>query len=245
MQVCLERGLSFTRETNGKASACLQQKYINKCNQDKKKAIKEYEAAKANKQQNPDLYNIASVALMSLPDQSTVTYEAGCIECNCCSCCLRREQDFAQQRSGIEEAFDRYNTAKGTKHRCLFLPKFHPELNYIERIWARMKYYIRKHCDNKFETMRTSIETAMGSTNLPLAMIRRFARTSFAYMYAYQAKMDIIAAHDWVKEHRQHRGFRKSMDLALDSTPYSSDTVDSKLHKLYHPTVKMIYVSMQ
>jgi len=173
---------------------------------------------------------------MSLPDLTTVTYEAGCRECNCCTCCLRREKDFAEQRSGIEEAFDQYNTANGTKHRCLFLPKFHPELNYIERIWARMKYYIRKHCDNKFETMLTSVDTAMGLTNLPLAMIRRYARTSFAYMYAYQDNMDIIAAHDWVKKHRQHRGIRKTMDAVLDSTPHS-DTVDSnlKLQKLYHP----------
>jgi len=29
VQVCLERGISFTRDRNGKASACLQQKIIN------------------------------------------------------------------------------------------------------------------------------------------------------------------------------------------------------------------------
>jgi len=78
-----------------------------------------------------------------------------------------------KQRSSIEEAFIQYNAAHNTSHRCLFLPKFHPELNLIERILGRMKYYIRINCDNTFPTLKTNIEAAMEPFNLPLEMIRR------------------------------------------------------------------------
>ena len=32
-------------------------------------------------------------------------------------------------------------------HYCIFLPKYHPELNFIERYWSRVKWYARQKCD--------------------------------------------------------------------------------------------------
>ena len=195
--------------------------------------MKEYEEAKHTKLMDPDRYKIASVMLMSLPDLSRVAYQTGCIECDCCKCVLSRQPDFMQQRSGIEEAYDKYNAEHGTNHRCLFLPKFHPELNYIERIWGRMKYYIRLHCDTKFDTMAQNIASAIEPHNLPIAMVRRFARNSFAYLFAYRHGKDIITAHEWVKKHRVHRQHSKQMDLALDR---SVDLIfDEDLERLYFP----------
>jgi len=69
--------------------------------------------------------------------------EAACKEYDCYKCVLGRQKDFLKQKSGIEEPYDAYNLEHGTQHRCLFLPKFHPELNYIESYWGRMKYYVR------------------------------------------------------------------------------------------------------
>ena len=47
-------------------------------------------------------------------------------------CCARRsvqyEPDFMEQKSRLHEVV----TAAG--HVCLFLPKFHPELNFIEMV---------------------------------------------------------------------------------------------------------------
>ena len=76
----------------------------------------------------------ACIYLLSLPTAEQVRYEVGCVECDCCKCVLKRQQDFLSQKTGIEEVFDKYNAEHGTKHRCIFLPKFHPELNYIERV---------------------------------------------------------------------------------------------------------------
>jgi hypothetical protein len=159
----------------------------------------------------------ACLALQSLPDAIQIAYDAGCVECDCCMCVLRREKDFLTQKSGIEEAFDAYNLTHGTCHMCVFLPKFHPELNFIERIWGRMKSYIRLHSDNTFDTLKRNIEVSMGPDNLPLAMIRRFARGTVAYMIAYKNGLDIISADAWVKKHRQHRGVSIAMDKELDA----------------------------
>ena len=122
---------------------------------------------------------------MSLPDLSPTSYQASCIECSCCYCVLGRQRDFLEQpeqrSSGIEEAYSKFNCEHNSKHRCLFLPKLHPELNYIERIWGRMKYDTRLHCDTKFDTMVRNIAAAMGEDNLPIAMIRRFSQRQGYY----------------------------------------------------------------
>ena len=232
VQVCLERGLNFDRNANGKPSSCKQSSHVNKCAVSKKTAIKEYEESKQYKVIDPERYKLASVILMSIPDLSTVAYQANCIECNCCTCILRREADFLEQRSGIEEAYEKYNQEHNTSHRCLFLPKFHPELYYIERIWGRLKYYIRLHCDNKFDTMVHNITAAMGTQNLPLAMIRRFARTSFAYLIAYRNGKDIITAHEWI-EHRADRSHSERMDASIDQ--YARSDANADLEKLDFP----------
>jgi hypothetical protein len=189
----------------------------------------EFQAAKVARDLDIPRYKAASIAIMGLPDLVTVTYEAGCIVCDCCNCVLKRQQDFLEQVSGIEEAYSIYNRQHGTIHFCIFLPKFHPELNFIERIWGRMKWYIRKHCDNRFDTMVINITASLSPENLPLATIRRFARTTFAYLYAYKNGMGIITAHDWVKRHRSHRGHSQQMDLALESS------LDRELDALYYP----------
>jgi hypothetical protein len=172
VQVCLERKLVF--ECRGlTACACEQASFVTRALKTKKDTIAAFQECKHMKTSNPQKYSETSQALLSLPNAATVAYEAGCILCNCATCVLGRERDFMEQRSGIEEAFIQYNAAHDTNHRCLFLPKFHPELNFIERIWGRMKYYIRINCDNTFPTLKLNIEAAMEPFNLPLAMIRR------------------------------------------------------------------------
>jgi hypothetical protein len=164
--------------------------------------------------------NLATILLLTLPDSMTVAYEAGYKVCDCCKCVLGRQEDFLKQKSGIEEAFDAYNLKHGTRHRCLFLPKFHPELNYIERYWGRMKFYVRLHSDCTVPTLEKNMLEARSLDNIPLAMIRRFARGTFAYLYAYRNKLDIIKADAWVKKHRTHRGHRDQMDKELEKLYY-------------------------
>ena len=61
-------------------------------------------------------------------------------------------------------------------------------------------------------------------------MIRRFARTTFVYLFAYRSGKDSLSAHTWVKQHRVHRGHSKQMDAALDQSV--DDNFDANLEHL-------------
>ena len=47
---------------------------------------------------------------------------------------LSEQADFKEQQNAIQELV----LSRG--HFCIFLPKFHPELNFIERYWSRVKW---------------------------------------------------------------------------------------------------------
>ncbi|KIK25387.1 hypothetical protein PISMIDRAFT_32273, partial [Pisolithus microcarpus 441] len=55
-------------------------------------------------------------------------------------CCnkqiLECQPDFQEQKSLVQE------TIEGLGHLCIFLPKFHCELNFIEFFWGKIKKYI-------------------------------------------------------------------------------------------------------
>ena len=59
-----------------------------------------------------------------------------------------------------------------------------------------MKYYCRLHNDNTFATMTANIAVAFSPANIPLAMIRRFARGRMAYLLACHNGLDIIKKAD-------------------------------------------------
>ena len=53
---------------------------------------------------------------------------------------LAKHSDFRDEKSMIKHLL----VEKG--HVPCFLPKFHPELNPIERVWAQLKRYTKAHC---------------------------------------------------------------------------------------------------
>jgi hypothetical protein len=56
----------------------------------------------------------------------------------CCNkCILKWQPDFSEQKSLVQE------TIETAGHVCLFLPKFHCELNFIEFFWGMVKKYLR------------------------------------------------------------------------------------------------------
>jgi transposase len=71
---------------------------------------------------------------------------------------------FKQQSNAILELYAEYNQEYGTDHHCNMIPKFHPELNPIERCWLMVKVYVRVYC-------------ASSENVLSIVSIRRFFRT--------------------------------------------------------------------
>ena len=79
---------------------------------------------------------------------------------------LSEMRDFKFQKSRVEEVI----LKRG--HRVMFIPKFHCEINPIERVWCHAKQYTRAHCDYSFQGLEQIMHTALDSVDLK--MIRKF-----------------------------------------------------------------------
>ncbi|CAG8653158.1 9157_t:CDS:1, partial [Paraglomus occultum] len=113
-------------------------------------------------------------------------------DCNLCKdkvddinrtdCCARRivslQPDFLSQKSALEEVI------LEAGHKCIFYPKFHCELNYIERYWGAAKRYARENCDYSWSGLQRVVPTALESVDT--ITIRRFARKAWRYMDLYR-----------------------------------------------------------
>src|SRR6266511_1861902 len=76
-------------------------------------------------------------------------------------CCLKRileqESDFQKQKSLVQEVIE----AAG--HLCIFLPKFHCELNFIEFFWGAVPRNPREHCAYSYDGLRPTLPDALAS----------------------------------------------------------------------------------
>ena len=66
---------------------------------------------------------------------------------------MANEPDFGEQLCWLEEVI----TAAG--HKTIFLPKFHPELNAIERYWGCLKKFTRWRCDDSLYSLRENVDS--------------------------------------------------------------------------------------
>lgn len=139
----------------------------------------------------------------------------------CCNISLRRQERVTT--TGIT-----YTT---TRHICLFLPKFHCELNWIERFWGASKHYTRNHCLYTLPGLRETVPLSLSQdlSDVPASMLdmltehaehgnppldmpvaplhlqRRWARISRRYMREYLKGADGCEAIRAVKKHARHR----------------------------------------
>lgn len=124
------------------------------------------------------------------------------------NCCLRRilalQPDFRNQKSYIVE------TVENAGHLCMFYPKFHCELNYIEMYWGAAKRYTRENCQYSWENLKKIVPIALDSVSLPL--IRKFSRKSLRYMDAYRKDLTGLFAEYAVRKYKSHRRIPKSIE---------------------------------
>jgi hypothetical protein len=141
-------------------------------------------------------------------------------------CCLRRmltmQQDFRNEKSMLFKV--QYLTSieyltltcgqiiTGAGHKCIFLPKFHCELNPIEYYWAWVKRWFRSRCNGNFATSKKLFADALDAC--PGDVIRRFFRRSNRYASVYQLGATGLLAEYAVKRYKSHRAVGES-DLVL------------------------------
>lgn len=108
----------------------------------------------------------------------TMKCEGGCEHDDCCvKRILELQPDFQEQKSLVQEVIE----AAG--HLCIFLPKFHCEINFIEYFWGAVKKYLRDHCDYTFGTLKENIPKAMESISVQL--IRKWEHRAWRFVHAY------------------------------------------------------------
>ena len=86
-------------------------------------------------------------------------WQAG-MHLECAKHVLGLQPDFTEQKSLVQEVIE----AAG--HMCIFLPKFHCELNFIEFFWGAVKKYLRNHCDYTFATLKDNPPKALASVDV-------------------------------------------------------------------------------
>jgi hypothetical protein len=82
---------------------------------------------------------------------------------------LDQQPNFQAQKSLVQE------TIKGMGYICMFLPKYHCEINFIEYFWGTVKHYLQEHCDYSFATLKLNIPKALAS--VPVELIRKWMQT--------------------------------------------------------------------
>ena len=117
-------------------------------------------------------------------------------DCNATDCCatriLKGQPDFMEQKSLVEEVI----TAAG--RLCIFLPKFHCELNFIEYFWGTVKKYLHEHCNYTFKTLKKNLPKAMASVEI--GTIWKWEHRTRRWMDAYQNGMGAKEAQLHVKK---------------------------------------------
>ena len=106
------------------------------------------------------------------------------------------EPDFIAQKGAIEELI------KNAGHKCTFPPKFHCELNFIERYWGAAKKNLRENCDYSWQGLQKAVPESLES--VPLITIRRFSRKCWRYMDLYRKGINGKLAEYAVKKYKSH-----------------------------------------
>jgi hypothetical protein len=138
--------------------------------------------------------------------------ESGATDC-CNKRILELQPDFQQQKSLVQEVIE----AAG--HLCIFLPKFHCELNFIEFFWGQVKKYLRDNCDYTFDTLKENMPKALASVRL--STIRRWEHRMHRWMEAYRSGLETKAAQLEVRKfssakYKSHRRVPEGVARAFD-----------------------------
>ncbi|KAF9502066.1 hypothetical protein BDN71DRAFT_1500217 [Pleurotus eryngii] len=102
------------------------------------------------------------------------------------------EPDFKEQRSLVQEVIE----AAG--HECIFLPKFHCELNFIEFFWGAVKRYLADHCDYTFDTLKENMPKALAAVEV--STIRKWEHRMQRWMDGYREGLGAKEAQFKVRE---------------------------------------------
>jgi len=116
-------------------------------------------------------------------------------------CCMRQilslQPDFIAQKSKLQNEIEKRG------HKCIFYPKYHCELNYIEMYWGVVKRYTREYCDYTWANLQKIVSEALDLVFL--ITIRHYAQKSWHYMDVYRKGIIGKMAEFAVKKYKSHK----------------------------------------
>lgn len=116
---------------------------------------------------------------------------------------LARCPDFAAEKPKVSHVMDELSTAE-CKFTCVFLPKFHCELNPIEFCWYMAKDWMRKQVDGR--TMKDLIRKwGEGLDLIDPVKIGRCFRKTLDWARAYRNENTLASAEIAVKQFKVQR----------------------------------------
>jgi len=110
---------------------------------------------------------------------------------------LKECRDFKEEKPIVLHDIE----AKG--HLGIFLPKYHCELNPIERVWCQAKRKVREVCDYSFKSLKENVEKCLD--DLEVSLIRKFCRHCREYLRAYGEGADSEGLMEKKKVYKSHR----------------------------------------
>lgn len=113
-------------------------------------------------------------------------------------------------------------------HMCMFLPKFHCELNPVERVFSVIKRFVRERCTYKMDGLTKNLSLALQCLNIN--QLRRFSHRCDRYIAAYSSGVPSKDMEDVVKcmkkKYKSHRKVHVSLDeyaVSFLSEPAASE----------------------
>lgn len=90
---------------------------------------------------------------------------------------LEKLSNFANEKYNLEYFLH------GCGHACLFIPKYHCELNSRERCWSQAKRYTRTYCNYNMNELGRNVVPALDS--ISVENIQNYFRRARNYMYGF------------------------------------------------------------
>lgn len=120
---------------------------------------------------------------------------------SCMPAVLGAQEDFANVEPSLMVLVKRHGGV------AIMLPKFHCEINAIELVWGRSKYWVRKHCKYTIACLRTNVSKsyAVAEDRFSLAIVQKFCRTVANFNEVYRDGLkgaEAVPKRDTFKSHR-------------------------------------------
>ena len=99
-------------------------------------------------------------------------------------------------------------------HLVDFYPKYHCELNFIERVWSWFKQELRKRCEFSFDGLKRNVPAVLNE--IPPAFVKKFAEHAARYMRCYHMQRDgrnlpPAMVHFAMKKYHSHRAVTENL----------------------------------